>query len=143
MRRNRKGPIAEINVVPYIDVMLVLLVIFMITAPLLSQGVQVNLPQASAKPLTAKEKEPIIVSVDASGNYYLNISANPSQPIDAVALTNQVTAELQTSNQSSSQRPVLIKGDQSVDYGKVMQAMVLLQRAGAETVGLITKPPES
>jgi biopolymer transport protein TolR len=139
----RRKPMAEINIVPYIDVMLVLLVIFMITAPLLTQGVQVNLPQAAAKPLESKQKEPIIISVDAQGNYFLNINANPDQAMDPKAIADRVSVELQASKQSGQERQVLVKGDQSVDYGKIVQAMVLLQQAGAQTVGLMTKPPES
>ncbi len=140
-RYKRRSPMAEINVVPYIDVMLVLLVIFMITAPLLSQGVQVDLPQASAQPLTQQEKEPIIVSVDAAGHYYLNISSTPEQEIAGQPLMEQVAAALTQDKQHNKTRPVLVKGDQNVDYGKVMQAMVLLQQAGAPSVGLITKSP--
>lgn len=131
---------AEINVVPYIDVMLVLLVIFMITTPLLSQGVQVDLPHASAKPISAKQQEPIIVSIDAQGLYYLNIASAPDQPLSADALTAQVTTALQTEPAGSEARQILVKGDQNVDYGKVMQAMVLLQQAGVPGVGLITQP---
>jgi biopolymer transport protein TolR len=130
---------AEINVVPYIDVMLVLLVIFMITTPLLSQGVKVDLPQATAQTLSSA-KEPIVVSVDAQGNYYLNLADNPGQPIDAITLSNKVSAELRSDAQQGQTRQVLVKGDEHVDYGKVMQAMVLLQQAGAASVGLVTDP---
>jgi biopolymer transport protein TolR len=130
---------AEINVVPYIDVMLVLLVIFMITTPLLSQGVKVDLPKATAQAL-ASAKEPLIVSVDAQGNYYLNISQNPNQPIDPITLSNRISAELQAATQQGETRSVLVKGDAHVDYGKVMDAMVLLQQAGAPSVGLVTDP---
>jgi biopolymer transport protein TolR len=140
-KTNRRRPIAEINVVPYIDVMLVLLVIFMITTPLLSQGVKVDLPKAQAQALSAKKSEPIIVSVDAQGNYYLNIASNPAQPIPAITLKKRVAAELAASAQSDQQRPVLVKGDKNVDYGKVVQAMVMLQQAGAESVGLMTETP--
>lgn len=140
-RRTRKGPIAEINVVPYIDVMLVLLIIFMITTPLLSQGVKVNLPKASAQALSAKSAEPIIVTVDAAGNFYLNIAKNPSAALPAVDLVNQASAAINTSQQSGSDRQVLVKADRSVDYGKVVQAMVLLQQAGAQSVGLMTETP--
>lgn len=142
MRRS-KSLMAEINVVPYIDVMLVLLIIFMIATPLLRQGVQVNLPQANAKPLTEKQKEPIIVTVGASGQYYLNISEHPNQPISSVELATRIAAELQLAEQAGQPRAVLIKGDQTVDYGKVMQAMVLLQQAGVADVGLMTKPAGS
>lgn len=143
-RRKRRGPMSEINVVPYIDVMLVLLVIFMITTPLLSQGVKVDLPQATAQPLVAKHQEPIVVSIDQQGQYFLNISSTPEKPIDASTLMSEVNAELQKSPQGQGNEPrqVLVKGDQSVDYGKVVQAMVLLQKAGAPGVGLVTDSPE-
>ncbi len=134
-RPKRHKPLAEINVVPYIDVMLVLLVIFMVTTPLLSQGVKVDLPSASAKPIEAKHQEPIIVSVDALGNYYLNIARDSSSIISSENLENAVAVALKHSREP---RQVLIKGDRKVDYGKVMQAMVLLQRAGAPSVGLVT-----
>ena len=133
IKQKRNKPLAEINVVPYIDVMLVLLVIFMITAPLLSQGVDVNLPEARAKMLT-QNKEPIVVSIDKIGNYYLNIASNPSAIIAESDLENRVTSELK----QDPKRQVLVKGDRQVDYGKVVAAMVLLQRAGAASVGLIT-----
>jgi biopolymer transport protein TolR len=142
-KRNARRPMSEINVVPYIDVMLVLLVIFMITAPLLSQGVKVDLPQAKAQNISADQREPIIVSVDAQGNYYLNIATNPNQPIDAQAITNQVSAQLQVAQQQGVQRQVLVKGDKNVDYGHVVQAMVLLQQAGAASVGLVTEDQEN
>lgn len=137
VKRDRRRPLAEINVVPYIDVMLVLLVIFMITAPLLSQGVNVDLPKVAAKTL-AKDKEPIIVSVDEQGRYFLNIASNPQAPLDAAELASRVTQEL--NNQDNAKRPVMVKGDRRVDYGKVVQVMVLLQQAGADSVGLITEP---
>lgn len=140
-KRQRRRPMAEINVVPYIDVMLVLLIIFMVTTPLLSQGVKVNLPQASAQTIPPKEQEPLIVSVDAEGKYYLNVSSTPTQPIDAAALANQVAGELQASQQKGQPRQVLVKGDKDVNYGKVMQAMVMLQQAGAPSVGLVTESP--
>ena len=137
--RNQKGPLAEINVVPYIDVMLVLLVIFMITAPLLMQGVNVNLPQAAAKALSPKESSPIIVSVDREGNYFLNIADRPEDPISSQNLVNRVAATLQIAKEQHQEREVYVKGDRAVDYGKVVQAMVLLQRAGASRVGLMTQ----
>jgi len=130
-----KKLVAEINVVPYIDVMLVLLVIFIVTAPLLQQGVAVDLPQASAKSLPPTEKEPIIVSVDKEGNYYLNIADNPQAPIDREALTLRVMAALER----NKDRKVLVKADNQVDYGKVVGAMVLIQQAGALSVGLVTQ----
>lgn len=140
-RHKRRKPMAEINVVPYIDVMLVLLIIFMITAPLLSQGVKVNLPKAQAQALAAQHQTPIIVIVDTKGNYYLNIANNPNQPIAADKLVTHVTAVLKTSKNKGLKREVLVKGDRNVNYGKVVQAMVLLQHAGASTVGLMTQEP--
>lgn len=138
--RHKKSPIAEINVVPYIDVMLVLLVIFMITAPLLTQGVNVNLPHAKAKAMSAKNKTPIVVSVNSQGQYFLNLDKNPLQPINPQQLMSQVSAYLLLAKQHHEERPVYVKGDRSVNYGRVVQAMVMLQKAGAGDVGLITDP---
>lgn len=135
-----RRPMSDINVVPFIDVMLVLLVIFMITTPLLTQGVKVELPKTSANAMNEQQKEPLIVTVDASGNYYLNLSDKPSQPITARTLTHLVTTQLST--KGAEQRPVLVRGDKNVNYGKVVEAMVLLQEAGAKSVGLITQPAE-
>lgn len=138
-RRQKSRPLAEINVVPYIDVMLVLLVIFMITAPILSQGITVDLPKAASSALKPNDREPIIVSVNQQGDYFLNIHTQPDVPIDAHTLTVRVAAELALANQNHQQLPVLVKGDQGVAYGKVVQAMALLKQAGAEQVGLITE----
>ncbi len=129
---------AEINVVPYIDVMLVLLVIFMITAPLLTQGVTVDLPKAASEPVQTTEREPIIVSVNRDGEYFLNISANPNLPIEPQKLMVRVAAELGLARQAKAPINILVKGDQGVSYGKVVVAMSLLKKAGAEQVGLIT-----
>jgi biopolymer transport protein TolR len=140
LKRKRYRPMAEINVVPYIDVMLVLLVIFMITAPLLTQGVKVDLPKTRAEILAPKQLEPIIISVDARGNYYLNIAANPNLPLAAEALSSQVAAALNQTKNTGTTRAVLVKGDQKVNYGAVVQVMVLLKAAGAPNVGLMTDP---
>ena len=129
---------AEINVVPYIDVMLVMLVIFMITAPLLTQGVKIDLPEASADPMDDPDKEPVVVNVDAAGNLYLNVGDAPDRPIDADTLVNNVAAVLRRQPGKS----VLVRGDHAVDYGTVVSAMVLLQQAGVPRVGLVTEPPE-
>lgn len=134
-----RRPMADINVVPFIDVMLVLLVIFMITAPLLTQGVKVNLPKTSAKAITDQKKDPLIVTVDSAGNYYFNLSEKPSQAIPAQTLTHLIQTQL-GAQQDSEQRQVLVRGDKNANYGKVMEAMVLLQQAGAKSVGLITEP---
>ncbi len=129
---------AEINVVPYIDVMLVMLVIFMITAPLLTQGVKVDLPEASAETLSPDQHEPLVVSVDAEGNLYLNIGDEPNTPVDEETLVQRVSAVLRR----RQDRTVLVRGDRSVDYGSVIAAMVLLQQAGVPHVGLVTEPPQ-
>ena len=137
-RRFQKKRMAEINVVPYIDVMLVLLVIFMITAPLLTQGVSVDLPQASAEPLSKDADEPLIVSVDVNGNYYLNVGDEPDKAIDADKMITMVAAVLR----HKPGTPVMIKGDRNVLYEKVVTAMTFLQSAGVPSVGLITRTPE-
>lgn len=139
-QRSSRNPIAEINVVPFIDVMLVLLVIFMITAPLLTQGVKIDLPNTESKALPPDQKEPLIVTVDGAGNFYLNIANKPNQPITPRVLSNLVSSQLTASTAVGEQRPVLVRGDKSANYGKVVEAMVLLQQAGAKSVGLITQP---
>jgi biopolymer transport protein TolR len=141
-KKLRKSPIAEINVVPYIDVMLVLLVIFMITAPILTQGVTVDLPKAASEPLKAADRDPIIVSVNRMGDYFLNIHTNPDLPIAPQALLVRVAAELELARQSGQALNVLVKGDQGVEYGKVVSAMSLLKQAGASQVGLLTDSSE-
>ena len=136
--RNRKRPMSEINVVPYIDVMLVLLIIFMITAPLLSQGVKIDLPQVPSEALPASENDPVIISVDAAGNFFINYGENQDQPVSPDVLVNRVGALIRY----RPKLPVLVKGDVSVNYGRVVQAMALLQGAGVKGIGLITEPPE-
>lgn len=131
---NRRRSIAEINVVPYVDVMLVLLVIFMITAPIINQGVEVDLPTASAKPLPKDTPLPIIVSVNKDAKLFLNISAVPNSPINARNLQVEVAAALLRDNK----RRVIVKADKRVSYDTVLQTMVLLQRAGVPNVGLET-----
>ncbi|SRR5579883_887593 len=131
---------SDINVVPFIDVILVLLIIFMVTTPLLTQGVKVELPKTQASALPEQKKEPLIVTVDAVGNFYLNLADKPNQPLTARNLTYLVTTQLSTQQNGGEQRPVLVRGDKNVNYGKVMEAMVLLQQAGAKSVGLITQP---
>ena len=139
-QRQRRKPMAEINVVPYIDVMLVLLIIFMITAPMLTQGIQVDLPQAAANPVEAPDEnsEPLVVSVDADGLFYIAIGDKQDEPIDAQLLMTKVQAVLRRSPKT----PVMVKGDSAVNYGQVVRVMALLQKAGAPSVGLITKQPE-
>ena len=130
---------SDINVVPYIDVMLVLLVIFMITAPLLSEGVKVDLPQASAKPITKQDHEPVIVTVNRKGRYYLNIGDKPKKSIDATTLVSRIAA---VKRQRKGTMSVLVRGDRRARYGDVVNVMALLQQAGVDDVGLITKTPK-
>lgn len=137
-RRNRKRPMSEINIVPYIDVMLVLLVVFMIAAPLLTLGVTVDLPKAAAQPMQSDRLEPLVASVDASGNMFLNIGENPDAAIDADTLVQRVAAVLR----HKPGTPVLVRGDSAANYGAVVSVMALLQSAGAPSVGLVTESPE-
>ena len=137
--RVRKKPMSAINVVPYIDVMLVLLIIFMITAPLLSQGVKVDLPEVPSEPMPAEDREPVVISVDDTGNFYINYGENQDQPIDPQTLANRVSALLKY----QPGIPVYLKGDRNVPYGRVVEAMAMLQRAGVTGVGLVTNPPEN
>ena len=127
----------EINVVPYIDVMLVLLIIFMITAPLLTQGVKVNLPQVAAKPLPSAENNPLVLSVTRNGGLYLSVSGTTLGPANAHKIGARVAAALT----ADPARPVMIKADTAVPYGTIVRAMVILQDAGARKVGFITLPP--
>lgn len=138
LQRTKRRPMSDINVVPYIDVMLVLLVIFMITAPLLTTGVEVDLPQATAEPMDKDADEPVIVTVNKEGDYYLNIGENPDKPIDDDAMITLTAAVLR----HKPGTPVMIRGDGRVEYSKVVYAMTLLQSAGAPSVGLITDAPK-
>ncbi len=136
--RKRRRPVSEINVVPYIDVMLVLLIIFMVTAPLVTQGVKVDLPKAEAQPLEEESKPPLVASVDAQGQYFLNVGDTQQEPMSAVDLATLVAAHLQVEPQT----PVVVRGDGAVAYSQIVQLMVLLQGAGASSVGSITRPSE-
>jgi len=135
--KGKRRLMCEINVVPYIDVMLVLLIIFMITAPLLTQGIKVDLPKAKAEPIPAQANEPpLVLSIDSSGRLYLNVGATPRQPIDDQTVLVRASAALRR----APERAVLVNGDQAVNYGRVVQAMVILQQAGARKVGFQTDP---
>ncbi|WP_409525937.1 protein TolR [Nitrincola sp. MINF-07-Sa-05] len=137
IRRNRKKRKlnAEMNVVPYIDVTLVLLIIFMVTAPMLTQGVNVELPQASAEPVETQDEEPLIVTVDAQGQYFINVGGEDTDPVDAETVQDRVGKVLN----SSPEKMILVRGDRHVDYDQVVKLMVLLQQAGAASVGLVTE----
>ena len=141
MSRSRYGRkkrlLAEINVVPYIDVMLVLLVIFMVTAPLLSTGVSVELPKAAAEPMESQDEEPFVVTVDAEGRYFLNDNE------EEVASDREIELKARAVLERNPKLPFMVRGDGSAQYEYVVQAMVLLQKAGVESVGLVTDPPDS
>jgi len=135
----RRRLLGEINVVPYIDVMLVLLIIFMVTAPLLTQGVKVDLPKAGAEPLDpelTRNANPLVLSIDAQGRLYLNVGSDPRAPLDDVTAQARVAASLRR----QPELPVLLKADRTIAYGRVMEAMVLLQGAGAKKVGFVADP---
>lgn len=135
---HKRRAMAEINVVPYIDVMLVLLIIFMVTAPLLKQGVEVDLPEAPARALDVNSPEPLVISVDKAGLYYLNVSTNPDAALDEDELVQQV----KQARAKQKKRPVMVRGDKNGVYQNVVSLLVLLQQANIESVGLITDPGE-
>ena len=135
--RQRRRPMAEINVVPYIDVTLVLLIIFMVTAPMLQTGVDVELPQAEARTIHPEDRLPIVISVKADGTLLLDTGDQADAPVDAAVLPGRVVEQLAR----QPGLPVLIRGDRQVDYGRVVTLMAALKRAGVERVGLMTQPP--
>jgi len=136
MSKKRRA-VCEINVVPYIDVMLVLLIIFMITAPIVQQGVEVELPKLTANSLPPDQQEPVILTVSKTGEYYLNIGDNLKKPVSDEVITQRIALVLK----QKPTTPILVRGDKEVDYGAVTTAMVLLQSAGVEKVGLMTEQP--
>ncbi len=128
---------AEINVVPYIDVMLVLLVIFMVTAPLLMQGVKVDLPEANSDPVENQDPEPLIVSINDKGELFLNLGADQKQVLSLATVRDRVGVVMRR----NPDKPVMVWGDRNVPYGEVVVLMTALQEAGAPSVGLVTEPP--
>lgn len=130
----------EINVVPYIDVMLVLLVIFMVTAPLLTQGIEVKLPKANSEPIEdISDREPLVLSVDDKGNLYVNVGEDEDKPTTGEEIIRRVAIVLK----NAPDTPILVKADRDVPYGNVVGAMVVLQRGGAENIGFVTDPLDS
>jgi len=137
LRRQKKHRlVAEINVVPYIDVMLVLLIVFMVAAPLLMQGVEVDLPSAPSAPIDKKD-EPLIVSIKKDGSLYINLGKDQKQAVPLESVKKQVKAVLENKPDAA----VLVWGDKTVAYGKVVELMTHLQSVGADSVGLVTEPP--
>lgn len=137
-QRKRRRPVAEINVVPYIDVMLVLLIIFMVTAPIVTQGVKVELPQGAAEVLPNDSKPPIVASIDGDGDYFLNKGGSTNVPMDLDELAHEVAAIMLV----TPEVPVVVKADRNIPYDKVIQLMVTLQGAGVPSVGLMTDSPK-
>jgi len=135
--KRKRRLVAEINVVPYIDVMLVLLIVFMVTAPLLMQGVKVELPEASTAPLDDEDKDPLIVSIKADGSYYLDLGNGKNVQEALPSIIDKVAKVLR----QQPKTPVLVWGDARVNYGVVVKLMSELQNAGAPSVGLVTEPP--
>ncbi|RAU18472.1 protein TolR [Nitrincola tibetensis] len=133
--RKKRKLNSEINVVPYIDVMLVLLIIFMVTTPMLTQGVNVDLPQASADPVQTDDEEPLIVTIDAMGNYYINAGGDDQEVVSGDVIRDRVEKILNV----NPQKMLLVRGDKKVEYDRIIQLMVLLQQAGAPSVGLVTE----
>ncbi|WP_028471044.1 protein TolR [Neptunomonas japonica] len=134
-KKNKRKLNADINVVPYIDVMMVLLVIFMVTAPMLTQGVSVELPQATAEPVDAQDQEPVIVTVDKDGLYYINIGGSETEAISS----EEVSSRVQKIMSVNPKQLLLVRGDKNVYYDKVVTLMSLMQQSGASSVGLVTE----
>ncbi len=138
MPRTKRKPMSDINVVPYIDVMLVLLIIFMVTAPMLTQGIKVELPALESEPVnTSKNVEPLVITVDVNGAYYLEQSESKSKPLELETVIQRAQAVRSQSPDVS----VLVRGDRHVEYGAVVQLMAALQTSGIADVGLITEDP--
>lgn len=136
-RKIKKKPMAEINVVPYIDVMLVLLIVFMVAAPMMTQGVKVELPQAASEPIESQEDEPVTVSIKQDGSYYITLGGNAEEARSLEEIRDLVSKVMRQAPKTQ----VLVQGDHSVDYGVVVSLMSELQGAGAPSVGLVTEPP--
>ena len=137
LNRSRNEPMSEINVIPFVDVMLVLLIIFMVTAPLLMQGVKVELPNAPSAPLEENNRDPLIVSIKADGTLYVDLGNGKNKQ----ELLESIISKVKKVLRQESKTPVLVWGDANVEYGSVVELMSELQKAGASSVGLVTEPP--
>jgi biopolymer transport protein TolR len=138
MNRAKRALISEINVVPYVDVMLVLLVIFMITAPLMSQGVVIDLPDVRADPLDAESANPLILSVDSHGSFYLNFGGDAETPLDEQTVLDRAGVVLRR----SADTPIFVRADENATHGQVSRGFALLRKAGAEQVVVLFDPPD-
>ena len=136
--KKRRNLVADINVVPYIDVMLVLLVVFMVAAPLMIQGIVLNLPEVTNQVLPREKEDPLIISVDSEGTFFLEVQSTQNDALSPEELANQIKKILKV----NPRLQVVVRGDGKVEYQKVMELMSVLQSVGAEDVGLITQPPK-
>ena len=139
---SKRKPMSEINVVPYIDVMLVLLVIFMATAPLLTQGVIVDLPKAPSKPVSGAQEDPLVVSMRSDGALFLNIGTDPKNQSGSRVTIFSLSEQAGKILRERQELPVYVRADHKLSYGEVVKVMTVLQEAGAQSVGLITDPPD-
>lgn len=139
---SRRKPMSEINVVPYIDVMLVLLVIFMATAPLLTQGVVVDLPEAPSEPIEDTNDDPLVVSMRPDGAIFMNLGMQDADDEGTRVTVYSLEEQAGKILRARSDVPVYVKADQTLSYGQVVAVMTVLQKAGAKSVGLITDPPQ-
>lgn len=135
----RRRPIAEMNLIPYIDVMLVLLVIFMVATPLIMQGIQVTLPEAASPTLQPKDNKPLIVSVNATGQYYINLSPHPREPIAANQLASVLRPLIAKRQQAHEEETIYIQGDKTLPYGQVMALITHIEQAGGHHIALMTE----
>ena len=134
--RKKRNLVSDINVVPYIDVMLVLLVVFMVSAPLMVQGISLNLPEVTNAPLPREQEDPLIISVDLEGSFYLELESSKNIPLDLSELSEKVRKIFKT----NPSLQVVVRGDGGVEYKKIIDLMSVLQSSGAENVGLLTSP---
>jgi|TARA_B100000809_G_scaffold197414_1_gene197040 biopolymer transport protein TolR len=139
MLKRRRNLISDINVVPYIDVMLVLLVIFMIAAPLMVQGISINLPEVSSDALPVEKSEPLIISIRSDGSFFLEIDATRNKSLNLEEISQEIAKILK----ADKDMQVVIRGDGEVKYESVMLLMSQLQQLGSKNIGLITKPPKT
>jgi len=139
-KRSKRRPVSDINIVPYIDVMLVLLMVFMITTPLLNQSVKVQLPKAKTKTIKIADQKPIVVTVNKTGQYYLSIAKNPKAALNQQQLNTIVSSAMAQAKTNHVTRHVYVRGDSHASYGDIVKAMATLQSAGADHVGLVTQP---
>tara|TARA_B110000263_G_C15183971_1_gene452892 strand:- start:90 stop:512 length:423 start_codon:yes stop_codon:yes gene_type:complete len=139
MLKRRRNLISDINVVPYIDVMLVLLVIFMIAAPLMVQGISINLPEVSSDALPVEKSEPLIISIRSDGSFFLEIDATRNKSLNLEEISQEIAKILK----ADEDMQVVIRGDGEVKYESVMLLMSQLQQLGSKNIGLITKPPKT